>query len=67
MTATMSRNHHWVPQCYLKGFTKGRSKKSLLYVTDFQAGRQFPTVPRNVAAGREFNRGEIEKTEKIGR
>lgn len=60
MTATMSRNHHWVPQCYLKGFTKGRSKKSLLYVTDFQAGRQFPTVPRNVAAGRDFNRVDID-------
>lgn len=60
MTATMSRNHHWVPQCYLKGFTKGRSKKSTLYVTDFETGRQFPTVPRNVAAGRDFNRVEID-------
>lgn len=60
MTANMSRNHHWVPQCYLKGFTKGRSKKSTLYVTDFEVGRQFSTVPRNVAAGRDFNRVDID-------
>ncbi|CAN7401012.1 DUF4238 domain-containing protein [Massilia sp. LjRoot122] len=60
MTANISRNHHWVPQCYLKGFTKGRSKKSTLHVTDFETGRQFPTVPRNVAAGRDFNRVDID-------
>jgi len=44
----------------LKGFTKGRSKKSTLYVTDFETGRQFPTIPRNVAAGRDFNRVDID-------
>lgn len=60
MTANISRNHHWVPQCYLKGFTKGRSKKSTLHVTDFETGRQFTSAPRNVAAGRDFNRVDID-------
>lgn len=60
MTANQSRNHHWVPQCYLKGFTRGRSKKSQLHVTDFEAGRVFSTVPRNVAAGRDFNRVDVD-------
>jgi hypothetical protein len=32
--AGMARNHHWVPQSYLKGFSKGRSKNSQLHVVD---------------------------------
>lgn len=60
MTANLSRHHHWIPQCYLKRFTKGSSKKSQLYVTDFETGRVFSTVPRNVASGRDFNRVDID-------
>lgn len=60
MAGGHSRNHHWVPQCYLKGFARSRSKNALLYVTDFKAARCFTTIPRNVASARDFNRVEIE-------
>lgn len=57
--AGMARNHHWVPQCYLKGFAKGRSKNSQLHVVDGVAQRHFVTVPRNIASARDFNRIDI--------
>jgi hypothetical protein len=58
--AGMARNHHWVPQCYLKGFSKGWSKNSQLHVVDAVAQRQFMTLPRNVASAQDFNRIDIE-------
>lgn len=54
-----ARNHHYVPQCYLKGFARNRSKNSQLYVVDGKMSKAFPTTPRNVAAQRDFNRVEI--------
>lgn len=60
MAGNNARNHHWVPQCYLKGFAKSRSKNAQLHVADFEANRQFMTVPRNVAAARDFNRIDID-------
>lgn len=60
MASSNARNHHWVPQCYLKGFAKSRSKNALLHVTDFETVRCFTTVPRNVASSRDFNRVDIE-------
>ncbi len=51
-----ARNHHWIPQCYLKGFARNRSKNSQLYVVDAKTRRAFMTTPRNVAAQRDFNR-----------
>ena len=56
-----ARNHHWVPQCYLKGFAKSRSKKAKLYVIDAMARKAFRTTPRNVAAARDFNRIEVDE------
>ena len=53
---TIARNHHWIPQCYLKGFAKARSKKSKLTVLDLIGQKTFETVPRNVASERDFNR-----------
>jgi len=55
-----SRKHHWVPQCYLKGFAKPRSKNSQLYVVDAAAMRAFSTKPCNVAAARDFNRVDLD-------
>lgn len=55
-----ARNHHWVPQCYLKGFAKSRSKNAQLYVVDMYARSAFTTVPRNVASARDFNRIEVD-------
>lgn len=60
MAGNNARNHHWVPQCYLKGFARSRSKNAQLYVADFDTKRQFMTVPRNVAAARDFNRIDID-------
>lgn len=59
MATGVPRNHHWVPQCYLKGFAKSRSKNAQLHVIDAVAHRHFTTVPRNVASTRDFNRIEI--------
>jgi hypothetical protein len=55
-----ARNHHYLSQCYLKGFTKGGSKKSKLTVIDFKEKKRFETIPRNVGGIRDFNRIEIE-------
>ena len=51
-----ARNHHWVPQCYLKGFARSPSKKAQLHVIDKHARRSFLANPRNVASARDFNR-----------
>jgi hypothetical protein len=54
-----ARHHHYLSQCYLKGFTKGNSKKSKLTVIDFQEKKTFETIPRNVGGIRDFNRIDI--------
>lgn len=58
-TATGARNHHYVPQCYLKGFARSRSRDAQLYVVDAARRHAFTTTPRNVAAQRDFNRIEV--------
>lgn len=54
--ANQARNHHYVPQAYLRAFTDGGSKKSTLNVYDVITGDRFETIPRNVCAIRDFNR-----------
>ncbi|MDB0544139.1 DUF4238 domain-containing protein [Ralstonia solanacearum] len=54
-----ARNHHYVPQCYLKGFASSRGKNAQLHVVDAVRRRAFTTTPRNVAAQRDFNRIEV--------
>lgn len=51
-----ARQHHYLSQCYLKGFTKGRAKKSKLWVLSPRASKMFQTTPRNVGGVRDFNR-----------
>lgn len=55
-----SRQHHYLSQCYLKGFTDKGSKKSKLTVYDLQNKKSFETIPRNVGGIRDFNRVDIE-------
>ena len=55
-----ARNHHFVPQYYLKGFAKPRSKDGKLTVFDIKDRKYFVTRPRNVAARRDYNRIEID-------
>jgi hypothetical protein len=54
--AAEARNHHWIPQCYLKGFTRSGKALGQLYVVDAKQRKAFTTKPRNVAAERDFNR-----------
>lgn len=55
-----SRHHHYLSQCYLKGFSKGGSKKSKFTVIDLAGGKCFETIPRNVGGIRDFNRIELD-------
>lgn len=52
--STVARNHHFVPQCYLKGFANP-TRKGRLFVVELNQRTYFSTVPRNVAAERDFN------------
>lgn len=54
-----ARLHHYVPQCYLKGFAKFRDKPKL-YVVDLPTKGTFRTSPENIAAERDFHRIEID-------
>ncbi|PTT24254.1 hypothetical protein DBR18_27960 [Pseudomonas sp. HMWF021] len=54
-----SRHHHYLSQCYLKGFTQGSAKKSKLLVLDLKSNKKFESTPRNVGGMRDFNRVEI--------
>lgn len=58
--SNIARNHHYLPQCYLKGFAKSPSKKSQLHVFDLKTGKSFCTCPRNVGAVRDFNTVELD-------
>jgi len=56
----LARNHHFVPQGYLAGFTDTGTREGRLYVLDLQTQKAFATRPRNVAAQRDFNRIDVE-------
>lgn len=55
-----ARKHHYVPQAFLAGFTEQGTKGGHLYVLAPESGMGFRTIPRNVAAERDFNRVDIE-------
>jgi len=54
-----SRNHHYVPQFYLRGFLNPSRAKKQLHVIDKIKKQHFVTTPRNVGSQRDFNRMEI--------
>lgn len=58
-----ARNHHYLSQCYLKGFTKGGAKKSKITVIDLIRKKSFETIPKKVGGIRDFNRIDIEGVE----
>jgi hypothetical protein len=49
-----ARQHHYVPQCYLKGFVRDREKPKL-FVVDAKEMRSFVSHPKNVAVERDFH------------
>ena len=55
----IARNHHYIPQSYLRGFLDLSLKKEQLHVIDKIERRHFVTSPRNVGSQRDFNRVEI--------
>ena len=53
-----SRNHHYIPQGYLRGFGWKRGKHHMVVVHDFQAKKTYETNTRNICAQRDFMRFE---------
>jgi hypothetical protein len=50
------RAHHFVPQCWLAGFTESDEKEGRLWVTDLGRAKQWPTNPANAGHSRDFYR-----------
>ena len=57
--SNLSRNHHYIPQFYLKGFLDPSLSKEQLCVIDKIERRHFPANPRKVGSKRDFNRVNI--------
>jgi hypothetical protein len=57
---TESRNHHYIPQGYLRGFGWKRGKHFMVVVHDLQGKKTYETNTRNICAQRDFMRFEIE-------
>ena len=54
-----ARHHHYLPQCYLRGFTRSGGKKSKITVIDLRQRNYFETITRNIGGIRDFNRIEV--------
>jgi Protein of unknown function (DUF4238) len=57
---TISRNHHYIPQFYLKGFRDDSNPQ--LFVLDRKNPKPFFTNPINFGCERDFNRLNIKGT-----
>lgn len=57
------RRHHYVPQCWLAGFTETGEKNGRLWVTDFSRERQWATTAAGAGHIRDFYRLESEDAE----
>ncbi len=55
----VARKHHYISQCYLKGFTKDRDRAQL-FVIDNEKPEPFVTSTINVAAKRDFHTIDVE-------
>lgn len=54
-----ARRHHFLPQCYLRGFAHHREKPKL-FVVDCKEGKSFTTNPVNIAQERDFHAVQVE-------
>lgn len=54
-----ARQHHYIPQFYLRGFTNSRSKSGKLVVLDAIRRAHYETAVKNVGVERDFNRVEV--------
>jgi hypothetical protein len=55
-TKSEPRAHHFVPQCWLSGFTESGQKNGRLWVTDLKRQKQWPSSPINAGHRRDFYR-----------
>lgn len=51
-----ARAHHYVPQCWLAGFTDTGERDGMLYVTDLKRRKQWRCKPSEAGHRRDFNR-----------
>ncbi len=51
-----ARNHHFVSQGYLRGFSEGAKRQARVTVFDRFEGKTFPTLTRNIGSKRDYNR-----------
>jgi Protein of unknown function (DUF4238) len=54
--ASVPRAHHFVPRCWLAGFTETGQKTGRLWVTDLRKRKQWPSNPQNTGHRRDFYR-----------
>ena len=52
----VARRHHYVPRCWLRGFTETSENDGRLWVTDFSRRAQWPSSPANAGHIRDFYR-----------
>lgn len=57
-----ARQHHYIPQFYLRGFARKPHKKAKLHVFDMHKSvwLPHPTIVKNLGTARDFNRVDIE-------
>jgi hypothetical protein len=58
--ANEPRRHHYVPRCWLAGFTETGENDDRLWVTDLSRGHQWPSTPDGAGHIRDFYRLEDE-------
>ena len=56
MSPPEARAHHFVPQCWLSGFTESGQNDGRLWVTDLKRGKQWKSSPPNSGHSRDFYR-----------
>jgi hypothetical protein len=56
----LARNHHFLPQGYLRQFSDSGTRQGRVYVFDLPTGKSFCTNPRNIASQKDFNRVEVD-------
>jgi hypothetical protein len=54
-----ARAHHYVPQCWLAGFTDTGESDGMLYVTDLKRRSQWRCKPSEAGHRRDFYRAEV--------
>jgi hypothetical protein len=57
------RRHHYVPKCWLAGFTENGTEDGRLFVADLKRQNQWPSTPINAGHRRDFYRISVPNME----